>query len=146
MTEKKKTNYFSAVGRRKSATARARIYPSSSEVLVGDHKLTKGEIYVNNLPIEKYFSSASDKFAYSEIFRSTNTVGRYIATIKVEGSGMSGQLGAMVLAVSRALASADPKYKEILAKKGLLSRDPRAKERKKPGLMGARKQKSSPKR
>ncbi|MEK7565456.1 MAG: uS9 family ribosomal protein [Patescibacteria group bacterium] len=146
MTDKKKTNYIFAVGRRKTATARVRLYPASAEVLVGEQKLAKGEIYVNNQPIEKYFSTVQDKATYTEIFRSTNTIGRFIATIKVEGSGMSGQMGAVVLAISRALALSDPKHKEILARKGLLTRDPRAKERKKPGLMGARKQKSSPKR
>lgn len=146
MADKKKSTYISAVGRRKTATARARLYPASADILIGDKKLAKGDIYVNNLPIEKYFSSTSDKVAYTEIFRSTNTVGRYIVTIKVEGSGMSGQLGAVSLAISRALAIADPKYKEILARKSFLTRDPRARERKKPGLMGARKQKSSPKR
>jgi small subunit ribosomal protein S9 len=146
MALKKNTDYIFAVGRRKTATARVHLFPAKADVQIGDQKLAKGEIYVNGLPIEKYFPTSLDKFSYTEIFRSTNTIGRFIATVKVEGSGKSGQLGALVLALSRALSIADPKHKEILARKGLLKRDPRAKERKKPGLMGARKQKSSPKR
>lgn len=131
------TKFIFAVGRRKTAVARARIYPAASEVIIDGKKLEKGDIYVNGLP------SAS---AYAELYRTTNTVGRFITTVVVAGSGQSGQLGAVTLAIARALVQADPKFRPILRKKGFLTRDPRSKERKKPGLMGARKQKSSPKR
>ena len=142
----KKLNCFYAVGRRKTATARARVYPGNGEVMVGDKKLTKGETYVNNMPIEKYFPAAAQKAVYSEVFHCTNSANRFIVTLKVVGSGKSGQLGAVSLAIARGLSLADPKFKEILASKGFLTRDPRSREREKPGLMGARKQKSSPKR
>lgn len=144
--EEKKSGYFSSVGRRKTATARARLYLPTQEVVVKGQKLNQGDVYVNNFPIEKYFSDPYSKNTYLEIYRTTNTVDRFITTVLVEGSGISGQFGAVTLAISRALCLVDPKFKAILRKKGFMTRDPRSKERKKPGLMGARKQKSSPKR
>jgi len=133
-------------GRRKTATARARLYLPNQEVIIRGQKLSKGDIYVNGLPIEKYFSDPFARAQYTEVFRTTNTAGRFITTVKVEGSGKSGQLGATVLAIARALCTVDPKFKPTLRKKGFMTRDPRAREREKPGLMGARKQKQSPKR
>ncbi len=142
-----KRDFFFGVGRRKEATARVRLYSGDKEVTVNGKKVEKGQIFVNKLEIEKYFPGELAKAAYVEPFRTTNTLGRYKTTVLVSGSGKSGQIGAVVLGVARALSVADPeKFHPILSKKGLLRRDPRAKERKKPGLMGARKQKSSPKR
>lgn len=119
-------NQTFAVGRRKTAIARARISPG------------KGEIVVNGKPVNSYF--------LTEMLRITNTLNKFSISAKVTGGGLTGQIGAVVLAVARALVKIDPKFKAILRKKGFMTRDPRAKERKKPGLMGARKQKSSPKR
>lgn len=146
VTPKPENGFFRGYGRRKTATARARLYLPSQEVMVKDKKLTKGEIYVNSLPIDKYFNDPFAKAQYTELFRTTNTASRFITTVVVAGSGKSGQLGAVVLAIARALCKVDPKFKATLRKKGFMTRDSRAKERKKPGLMGARKQKSSPKR
>lgn len=140
------TDYSFGVGRRKTAVARARIYPGGAEVTIGDKKLEKGEIYVNGMPIDQYFKNQFAKAMYEEMFRTTNTTGRFITTIVVRGSGINGQLGAVILGIARALVEVDPKFRAILRKKTFLTRDSRAKERKKPGLMGARKQKSSPKR
>lgn len=141
-----KIGYWFASGRRKRATARARLYLPTQDVMVGDKKLEKGDIYVNNKPIETYFSGPYAKESYTEVYRTTNTIGRFITTVITSGSGPSGQLGATTLAISRALVTVDPKFRATLRKKGFMTRDPREKERKKPGLMGARKQKSSPKR
>jgi small subunit ribosomal protein S9 len=141
-----KTGYFFAVGRRKTATAKARLHLGDKDVLVGDKKLNKGDVYVNSMPIETYFKDPFARSLYTEVFRTTNTSNRFITTVMVEGSGPSGQAGAVVLAIARALCIIDPKFRPILRKKGFMTRDPRMKERKKPGLMGARKQKSSPKR
>lgn len=145
-TKEPATGFWQAMGRRKTATARARLYPLTKDVMVGDKKLEKGDVYVNNLPIENYFSGPYAKEQYTEVFRTTNTIGRFITTVNTNGSGFSGQLGATTLAIARALVEVDPKFRATLRKKGFMTRDPRAKERKKPGLMGARKQKSSPKR
>lgn len=138
--------YWFANGRRKTATARARLYLPSKEVIINGKALEKGDIYVNNQSVETYFNSPFAKEQYTEVYRTTNTIGRFITTVKVEGSGKTGQLGATTLAIARALVTVDPKFRATLRKKGYMTRDPRAKERKKPGLMGARKQKSSPKR
>lgn len=144
--KKEVAKWFSAVGRRKTAVARARLYLSSEEVLVGGKKVEKGEIYVNGKPFSQYFSGPYTKSLYSEIFRITNTIDKFIITALVVGSGSTGQAGAVSLAIARALCIYDPKLRAILRKKGFMTRDPRAKERKKPGLPGARKKKSSPKR
>ena len=137
---------YSAVGRRKTATAKARLYLPEKEIVIAGRKLERGDTYVNNMPIEKYFPDVFAKAAYSEVFRTTNTTGRFVTLINTSGSGKTGQLGAVTLAIARALVKVDPKLRATLRKKGFMTRDPRAKERKKPGLMGARKQKSSPKR
>ncbi len=145
-TKEPSLGYWFASGRRKRATARARLYLPTRDVMVGDKKLEKGDIYVNNKPIDSYFSGPYAKELYTEVYRTTNTIGRFITTVITSGSGSSGQLGATTLAISRALVTVDPKFRATLRKKGFMTRDPREKERKKPGLMGARKQKSSPKR
>ena len=142
----KDASFYFAVGRRKMAIARARIYPATAEVTLSGKKLEKGETYVNGMPIEQYFTSPYAKAQYLELFRTTNTAGRFIITVVVEGSGMSGQLGATTLAIARGLVQVDPKFRAILRKKDYMTRDPRGKERKKAGLPSARKKKSSPKR
>lgn len=140
--EKKKTkkgrkkSFVVAVGRRKFATARVRLYSG------------KGEILVNNQPIKEYFSGEVAKVFYLRPFQVTNTVNKYYATIKVEGSGKNGQLGAVVHGLARALDKENRElYHSALKKHKLLTRDPRMKERRKAGRMGkARKKKQSPKR
>lgn len=132
----KKNKYIFAVGRRKTATARIRLFRG------------KGKILVNNKPIAEYFPGEVAKVEYLKPFMVTDRVGKYFATIKVEGSGKNGQLGAVVHGLARALDKENPQlYHSVLKKAGLLTRDPRAKERRKPGQMGkARKKKQSPKR
>ncbi|MBI4099531.1 30S ribosomal protein S9 [Candidatus Microgenomates bacterium] len=126
--------FFSGYGRRKTATASVRLTPG------------KGGITVNSLPVEKYFAGPYSNFQFTEVFKTTNTVGKFVTTVVVTGSGKSGQAGATVLAIARALCQFDPKLKTLLRKKGFMTRDPRARQREKAGLMGARKQKQSPKR
>ena len=142
----KDKRYYIGVGRRKTAIARARIYPGSEDVIIAGAKLNKGDVMVNGVAIEKFFPGVIAKALYTELYRTTNTAGRFITTVMVSGSGASGQLGAVTLAIARALCEVDPKFRPLLRKKNFMTRDPRMKERKKPGLMGARKQKSSPKR
>ena len=126
---------ITASGRRKTATARVRLIPSKN-----------GEVSVNNQPLEKYFPDPLAQFRWSELFRATNTTGNFAVSVKVSGSGRQGQLGASILALARALAKFDEKFKPLLRKKGFLTRDPRARQRERFGLMGARKEKQSPKR
>ena len=138
--------FYAGNGRRKTATATARLYPFTTEVVVQGKKLERGEIYVNGKSASQYFPGPYAKEYLAELFRTTNASNRFITTAIVVGSGPTGQIGAVGLAIARALVLVDPKLKTTLRKKGYITRDPRSKERKKPGLMGARKEKQSPKR
>lgn len=132
-----KQSFYQAVGRRKEATARVRLY-------VGGN----GEIVVNDKPVEEYFSGEMAKIAYLRPFKLTDSLNRFRVSVKVEGSGKSGQLGAMVHGIARTLEKINKEqYRPALKKAGLLTRDPRAKERRKAGQAGrARAKKQSPKR
>jgi small subunit ribosomal protein S9 len=121
------TNYVYGTGRRKTAVARVRLLP-------GD-----GSIVVNGKPAAEYFGGASPAGAIVLPFRVTETEGRYSASVLVAGGGVSGQAGAIRHGIARALLSAHPDARRALREAGLLTRDPRAKERKKYGLKRARK-------
>ena len=120
--------YYEAVGRRKAATARVRLFPG------GD-----GAIVVNDRPLEKYFVRGGDILRLKEPLRLTATENRFTVSVKVQGGGISGQAGAVRLGIARALLKVDPDLRPILRKSGMLTRDAREKERKKPGLKRARK-------
>ena len=127
--------YVLAVGRRKESIARVRLFEG------------RGEITVNGKKINEYFSGAVAEKFFIKPFEVTQTTGKYYATVKVEGGGMSSQLGAVVHGFSRALSKADEKFKPLLKKQGLLTRDARVKERRKYGhAQKARAMKQSPKR
>lgn len=121
------TNYVYGTGRRKTAVARVRLLP-------GD-----GSIIVNGRLAADYFGGASPEGAIQLPFRVTETEGRYSASVLVAGGGVSGQAGAIRHGIARALLSAHPNARHALRQAGLLTRDPRAKERKKFGLKRARK-------
>ncbi|RJQ38738.1 30S ribosomal protein S9 [Candidatus Microgenomates bacterium] len=145
---KTKKNYIATVGRRKNAVARVRLYDGVSEVLFGEQPVKKGEVFVNSMLAEKYFGSEVAKVSFMEPFRITNTLNKFIATIKVAGGGKAGQLDAVIHGISRGLSTFDTeKYRKILKKKGFLTRDSRIRERRKVGTGGkARRAKQSPKR
>ncbi len=134
--KKSKKKFIHALGRRKTAVARLRLFKG------------KGKMVVNSKPIEEYFPGKEAEYFYLEPFKVTDTLGKYYATIKVKGSGKNAQLGAVIHAFSRALDKENKEtYHVILKKHGLLTRDPRAKERRKVGQGGkARAKKQSPKR
>lgn len=136
MPKKKKVNYTYAVGRRRTASARVRLFKG------------KGQNIVNDLPIEKYFPGKIAEDRFSKPFELTETSGKYYVTVRVVGGGKNGQLGATVHGIARVLAKLDPeKHRSPLKKAGLLTRDPRKKERRKVGTGGkARRKKQSPKR
>jgi len=120
--------YYEAVGRRKAATARVRLFPG------GD-----GSVVVNNRPLSEYFVQDLKVRHLLEPFRVTATENRFNVSVKVQGGGVTGQAGAVRLGIARALLKVDPELRPILRKGGFLSRDAREKERKKPGLKRARK-------
>lgn len=121
------TNFVMGTGRRKEAVARVRLVPG------------EGVIVVNGKPAEEYFHRANAVEYVGQPLALTNTQRRYNATVKVEGGGPSGQLDAVRHGIARALIAASPELRPALRKAGLLTRDPRAKERKKYGLKRARK-------
>ena len=120
-------NQFSAVGRRKTSIAKVLLQPGA------------GNVIVNGQPLEERFTRPAHQNAITLPLRVTNTIGAYNVLAKVEGGGVTGQAGAIVHATARALVKADEATKPVLRQAGLLTRDPRAKERKKYGLKRARK-------
>lgn len=135
-THSRKKSYTYAVGRRRTASARIRLFRG------------KGKTLVNDLPIEEYFPGEVAKVEYLKPFQVTDTLGKFYATIKIVGSGKKGQLDAVVHGLARTLDKENKElYHSNLKKHKLLTRDPRARERRKPGLGGkARRKKQSPKR
>lgn len=119
--------YFQGTGRRKTSVARVRLVPG------------EGTVVVNGKALEDYFGRDGYPELAVQPFTVTSTVRRFNVMVKVQGGGESGQLGAIRHGISRALLQVDPEHRAVLRKAGLLTRDPRAKERKKPGLKRARK-------
>ena len=119
--------YYYAVGRRKEAIATARIYSG------------KGIIKVNDQAADDYFNNATLIAELSRALDLTGNGDKLHATIKVTGGGKRGQAEAARLAIARALLEVNQELRPTLKKAGLLTRDPREKERKKPGLKKARK-------
>ena len=142
-------SYYEAIGRRKESTARVRLYVAGeAPMTLNGIVMEKGSMYVNGRPVENYFPGEVMKKMYQEPFRTTNTLGRFIVATKAEGGGLLGQLAAIIHGVSRALEKVDKeKFRPILKKRGFMTRDPRAKQRRKAGFAGkARARKQSPKR
>ncbi len=119
--------YYEAVGRRKTSSARVRVYPGT------------GNIVVNDKPAEQYFGRGTDLLMLTRPLRVTDTGNSYNISIQVTGGGLSGQAGAVSQGIARALCLADENLRSVLKANGLLSRDARAKERKHYGLKRARK-------
>ncbi len=126
--------YVEAVGRRKTSSARVRIYPGT------------GEIVVNDKPMESYFGRDLDQMILRQPLNVTNTGASYNISVHVTGGGESGQAAAVRMGIARALALSDANLRPALKSAGFLTRDARAKERKKPGLKRARKAKQYTKR
>ena len=120
--------YFYGTGKRKTAVAKVRLLPG------GD-----GSITINNAPYEEVFGRLAHRQTLMKPFLTTDTVGKYNAVIQVLGGGISGQCDAIAHGISRALLKSDENLRPALRQNGLLTRDSRIKERKKPGLKRARK-------
>lgn len=117
---------YYATGKRKNAIARVWIEP-------GD-----GQMTVNQHPIERYFPRETLRMIIQQPFEVSNQAGKYNLLAMVKGGGLSGQAGAIRHGIAKALLLADPQLREPLKRSGLLTRDPRIKERKKYGQKGAR--------
>lgn len=126
-----------AIGRRKTATARVRLFTNE-----------KGNIEVNGKRIEEYFPGAINQAQYLEPLRTCNVIGKYKIEIKVAGSGKDAQMAAVIHGLSRVLVQLDTdKFKSILKKRGFMTRDPRERQRRQAGMGGkSRRQRQSPRR
>jgi len=119
-------NYY-GTGRRKTSVARVRMLPG------------EGNILVNGRPLDEYFGRKTLELIIKQPLNVTDTIGKYDIVAKVEGGGPTGQAGAVRHGIARALLRVDAEYRPALKKAGLLTRDPREKERRKYGLKKARK-------
>ena len=124
---KKKVQYW-GTGRRKKAVARVRVLAGGS-----------GTITVNKRSLDDYFPLDTLKLIVNQPFAETDTAGKFDVIVNVRGGGYTGQAGAIRHGIARALCNVDATYRPALKKAGLLTRDPRMKERKKYGLKKARK-------
>lgn len=146
-TAKQQTSFIFAVGKRREARARVRLYEDIKKYPAGEEKVQKGDIFINGKKIGEVYSDKVSQAIYNEPFKVTNNLEKYVLSIKTSGGGRSGQLDALVHGVSRALSLLDPKNRSILKKGGFLTRDARVRERRKVGMGGkARRRKQSPKR
>ncbi|MGB0402815.1 MAG: 30S ribosomal protein S9 [Salibacteraceae bacterium] len=118
---------INTIGRRKAAVVR--IYLSEG----------KGAITVNKKDYKEYFPQGEYQKGIVKAFELTDTVGKYDVTVNASGGGVHGQAGALSLAIARALVKVDEENRSILRTEGLMTRDPRMVERKKPGQKKARK-------
>ena len=117
---------FYGTGRRKSSVARVRLVPGN------------GQIVVNGKDSKDYFCKKTLEMIIRQPLVLTETEGRYDVLVNAHGGGTTGQAGAVRLGIARALLKADPEFRPALKRAGFLTRDPRMKERKKPGLKAAR--------
>ena len=122
-----KSTYFHGTGRRKTAVAQVRLLPGN------------GAIIINGVPYEELYPRLEHRQTIMQPLLVTDGASKYSAVVKVVGGGISGQSGAISHGIARALVRADESLKPVLRQKGLLTRDSRAKERKKAGLKRARK-------
>jgi len=120
-------SYVWGTGKRKCAIAQVRLFPG------------KGEITVNDKPYQEAFTRLEHRRMIEHPLLSTDTMGKFRVTVKVNGGGLSGQAAAIRHGIARALAKENELLKPVLRKEGLLTRDARIKERKKYGLKRARK-------
>lgn len=124
---KKPDRYFEATGRRKTATARVRLYTRS------------GEFTVNQKLHTVYFPTPELQSITEDALSKMKLMGRFRVSAKIKGGGIHAQAEALRHALARALVKFNPDFRKRLKRAGFLTRDPRAKERKKPGLKRARK-------
>jgi small subunit ribosomal protein S9 len=120
--------YYEGIGRRKNASARVRLFPGGT-----------GKFVVNERPVEQYLPRPNDMEILMEPLITVGQASSYDISVHVDGGGVSGQRDAIKLGIARALLKIDPDMRGVLKARGLLTRDARVKERKKPGLKRARK-------
>lgn len=146
----KQLEYYEGIGRRRESVARVRLYILGKEksVTVDGTVLKAGQILVNKKPVDKVFAAEFEKKRLLSPFTLTNSEERFAICVHVNGGGKVGQIEAIIHGIARALVKVDNDInRPVLKKAGLLTRDPRTRERRKVGRGGkARRKKQSPKR
>lgn len=120
--------YYEGIGRRKRSTARVRLWTGGN-----------GSVIINDKPGEEYLPREGDLQQALEPLQAVGQETAYNVTVKVNGGGVTGQRDAIMLGIARALVEIEPEWRNALRQGDFLTRDPRVKERKKPGLKRARK-------
>ncbi len=121
------SRYYYGTGRRKTAVARVRLYPGT------------GSVVINDKPLDEYFTRDIDRKRVRAPLLAAKVLDQFNVMVKVSGGGVTGQAGAVRHGIARALLEANADLQPLLREQGFLTRDPRMKERKKPGLKRARK-------
>jgi len=121
------SRYYEAVGRRKRAVARVRLFTKGAK-----------QFLINDIPYDKYFTTEELRFVADSALRRMKVFDKFLTSVMVEGGGISGQAEAVRHGIARALVKFNPDFRKRLKKSGLLRRDPREKERRKFGLKKAR--------
>jgi small subunit ribosomal protein S9 len=121
------SRYYYGTGRRKTAVARVRLYPGT------------GSFVINDKPLDEYFTRDIDRTRVRAPLLAAKVLDQFNVMVKVTGGGVTGQAGAVRHGIARALLEANADLHSLLRERGFLTRDPRMKERKKPGLKRARK-------
>jgi small subunit ribosomal protein S9 len=149
-TKVKASRYYEAVGRRREAVSRVRLYSlnKSGEAMVGAKKYNKGDILINGKKFDTVYNRQVDKNKLLLPFKLTGIGDDYVTSIQIKGGGMVAQVGAAVHGLARAILLVDSgSFRYVLKQNGLLTRDPRKRESRKVGTGGkARRAKQSPKR
>ncbi len=128
MESKTSERYIESIGRRKTSVARVRITPA-----------TKQSYVINDKTLDEYFKSEALMKLIENVFETEEINSKFKVSIKVSGGGLNSQAGSIRLGIARSLVKFRQEARKELKKKGFLKRDPRVKERKKPGLKKARK-------
>lgn len=141
--------YYEGIGRRKESVARVRLYIVGKDktASVKGSKIKQGEIVVNGKKVDEVFGSSSQLKRYLQPLEITKNLDRFAISVRLAGGGINGQLSALIHGLARAIVKTDEATRPALKLEGLLTRDPRTRERRKVGTGGrARRAKQSPKR
>lgn len=136
--EKKSLKYFESVGRRKTSTARVRLFPQGEKTPKESNLPTGQAILINGKPLEKYFPIFEMQQIVLSPFQKMDMIGRFGVSVLVKGGGLNSQSEAIRHGIANALILFDPEFRKTLKNTGFLTRDSRMRERKKFGLKRAR--------
>lgn len=146
-TTLKKITYYEALGRRKEAHCRIRLYINPKAIKKAKETLKSGDVLINWTKAENYFPNKIAKQLYMEPLQLTKNEDRFVVVATISGGGKMSQLKALRLAIAKALQKVNPEFRTLLKQAGFFTVDARVRERRKVGMGGkARRKRQSPKR